>query len=318
MTFKLYLAPLRGITDYIYRNTYSRHFDGFDAAVTPFIPTLKTIRAKPSHLKDVLPENNLAMPIVPQIIGNKHENFIPLARQLSDLGYKTVNWNLGCPFPMVAKKQRGSGLLPYPDKIDKFLEKTLPAIPNQLSIKVRLGRKTPDDLFKLITIFNRYPLQNIIIHPRTGIQMYEGEPDLDAFERCLEMTHHRVMYNGDITDLSSFRNLSDRFKNTTSWMIGRGAIINPFLPAILKNGTDRFSNQVDTFRCFYEDLFGEYQQVFSGPGHLLERMKGFWSYFSQAFKDGRKIRKKVHRTLKLQRYLELVERFFEEDAEWKK
>jgi tRNA-dihydrouridine synthase len=316
MSFKLYLAPLRGITDYIYRNTFSRHFNGFDAAVTPFIPTLKTVRAKPSHLKDVLPENNSAMPIVPQIIGNNHENFIPLAGQLFDLGYETVNWNLGCPFPMVAKKQRGSGLLPYSDKIDNFLEKTVPAIPSRLSIKVRLGRKTPDDLFKLIPIFNRYPLQDIIIHPRTGIQMYEGEPDLDAFDRCLAMTHHRVMYNGDITDLSSFRNLSGRFKNTTSWMIGRGAITNPFLPAIIKNGRDDFSNQVETFRCFYEELYGEYQQVFSGPGHLLERMKGFWSYFSQAFKDGRKIRKKIHHTLKLPRYVEIVEQFFEEDAKW--
>ncbi len=318
MTIKLYLAPLRGITDYIYRNTFSRHFTGFDAAVTPFIPTLKAIRAKPSHLKDVLPENNSAMPIVPQIIGNNHENFIPLARQLSDLGYDTVNWNLGCPFPMVAKKQRGSGLLPFPDKIDHFLEKTVPAIPNRLSIKVRLGRKTPDDIFKLIPIFNRYPLQDIIIHPRTGIQMYEGEPDLDAFARCLESTRHRVVYNGDITDLSSFRNLAGRFENTSFWMIGRGAIINPFLPAIIKNGTDNFIHPVETFRSFYEELFGEYQQVFSGPGHLLERMKGFWTYFSQAFKDGRKIRKKIHRTLKLPRYLEIVERFFEEDAEWER
>ena len=317
MTIKLYLAPLRGITDYIYRNTFSKHFDGFDAAVAPFIPTSKTIRANPSHLKDVLPENNSAMPIVPQIICNNHESFIPLARQLFDLGYETVNWNLGCPFPMVAKKQRGSGLLPYPDKIDHFLEKTVPAIPNRLSIKVRLGRKTPDDLFKLIPIFNRYPLQDIIIHPRLGIQMYEGEPNLDAFESCLAMTHHRIMYNGDITDLKSFKDLAARFTTTDSWMIGRGAIINPFLPAIVKAGRDNFNNQVNAFRHFYEELFEEYQKVFSGPGHLLERMKGFWTYFSQAFKDGRKIRKKVHRTLKLQRYLEIVERFFEEEAEWK-
>jgi tRNA-dihydrouridine synthase len=99
-------------------------------------------------------------------------------------------------------------------------------------------------------------------------------------------------------------------------MIGRGAITNPFLPAIIKNGRDDFSNQVETFRCFYEELYGEYQQVFSGPGHLLERMKGFWSYFSQAFKDGRKIRKKIHHTLKLPRYVEIVEQFFEEDAKW--
>ena len=308
---------MRGLTDYIYRNTFSRHFNGFDAAVAPFIPTLKTIRAKPSHLKDVLPENNLAMPIVPQIIGNNHENFIPLASQLSDLGFKTVNWNLGCPFPMVAKKQRGSGLLPYPHKIDKFLEKTVPAIPNRLSIKIRLGRRTSDEIVKLMPIFNRYPLQEIIIHPRTGKQMYDGKPDLDAFEKCMGMTRHRIVYNGDITDLKCFTDLSTRFKSVDSWMIGRGALVNPFLPAIIKSGKDDFTNRVEIFRHFYEELFEEYQKIFSGPGHLLERMKGFWTYFSQSFEDGRKIRKKVHRTLKLHRYLEIVEHFFEHDAKWR-
>ena len=192
----------------------------------------------------------------------------------------------------------------------------MPAIPNRLSLKIRLGRKTSDEINKLIPIFNRYPLQEIIIHPRTGTQMYDGEPDLGAFEKCVGLTDHRIIYNGDITDLKFFKELTTRFKTIEAWMIGRGAIINPFLPAIIKTGQDNFSNQVETFRYFYEELFEEYQRVFSGPGHLLERMKGFWTYFSQAFKDGRKIRKKIHRTLKLKRYLEIVERFFEKDAEW--
>ena len=316
MTLKLYLAPLRGLTDYIYRNTFNRHFNGFDAAVTPFIPTSRTTRATPLHLKDVLPENNASMPIEPQILCNNPADFIPLAKQLYDLGYPTVNWNLGCPFPMVAKKQRGSGLLPHPDRIENFLAKTVPAIPNRLTIKTRLGRRNSEEIIQLMPIFNRYPLQEIIIHPRTGKQMYDGEPDLDAFEKCIEMTHHRIVYNGDITDLKSFQNLSARFNTIKTWMIGRGAIVNPFLPAILKSGKDDFTDRVETFRRFYQELFDEYQRVFSGPGHLLERMKGFWTYFSQAFKDSRNIRKKVHRTLKLQRYLEIVERFFEEDAEW--
>ena len=318
MPMTLYLAPLRGITDYIYRNTYHRHFNGFDAAVSPFIPTLKADRAKASHLKDVLPENNSAMPIIPQIIGNHHGDFIALARQLFDLGYKTVNWNLGCPFPMVAKKQRGSGLLPYPDKIDHFLDKTLPAIPNRLSIKIRLGRKSPDELDRLFPVFNRYPLQDIIVHPRTGIQMYDGKPDLDAFEKCTAMTRHRLVYNGDIFDLKSFNELAGRFEAIDDWMIGRGAIINPFLPAAIRDGRHNCSNPVAVFKSFYEELFEAYKNEFSGPGHLLERMKGFWTYFAQAFKDGRKIRKKIHRTLKLQRYLEIVERFFEEEAQWRR
>ncbi|MGD9192349.1 MAG: tRNA-dihydrouridine synthase family protein, partial [Desulfobacterales bacterium] len=291
-------------------------FDGFDGAVAPFMSTLKTIRAKPAYLKDVLPENNSAMPIEPQILGNNPENFVPLAKQLFDMGYNTVNWNLGCPYPMVAKKQRGSGLLPFPEKIDMFLNETVPVIPNRLSIKSRLGYKRPDEIQKLIPIFNQYPLKRIIIHPRTGNQMYAGEPDLEAFEECLNFSRHPVIYNGDITDLKTFRNLAARFDTINHWMIGRGAIANPFLPAILKAGKDTFTDKVVTFKRFYADLYAEYQGVLRGPGHLLERMKGFWAYFSQSFQNGHELRKKIHRTHIHKRYQEIVERFFEAEAEW--
>jgi tRNA-dihydrouridine synthase len=314
--FRLYLAPLRGLTDYIYRNTFTRHFDGFDAAVSPFIPTVSAAHFKISHLKDVLPANNSAMPITPQIMGNNSDDFITLAEHLYELGYSTVNWNLGCPFPMVAKKQRGSGLLRYPDIIEAFLEKTVPSIPNRLSIKARLGCRQTDEILKLILIFNQYPLEEIIIHPRTGKQMYDGQPNLDMFEKCLELSRHRIVYNGDINDLATFNVYSERFRTVSLWMIGRGALANPFLPSIIKAGKDDFDNKVETFRHFYEDLFEAYRQVFSGPGHLLARLKGFWTYFSKPFHNSRKIEKKIHRTQKLNRYLEIVNRFFEEEAEW--
>lgn len=314
--FILYLAPLRGFTGHIFRNTFTRHFGGFDVAVSPFIPTVPATRIKNNHLKDVLPASNQDIPVIPQIIGNDSEDFIPLARRLFDLGYETVNWNLGCPFPMVAKKQRGSGLLPHPQKIEAFLEATLPAIPGRLSIKARLGRKKTDDILTLLTIFNRYPLDEVIIHPRTGQQMYAGEPNLDMFEKCLELSDHTLVYNGDINDLATFKLFSQRFKTLDRWMIGRGALINPFLPAAIQNGRNSAVDKVKAFKAFYDDLFEQYRQEFSGPGHLLDRMKGYWTYFSQAFKDGYKIKKKIHRTRKLDRYVDIVERFFEEEAEW--
>jgi len=312
----LYLAPLRGLTEYVYRNAFSRHFDGFDAAVAPFIPTMTAARFKKTHLKDVLPENNQAMPIIPQIIGNNPEDFIPLAKRLFDLGYATVNWNLGCPFPMVAKKQRGSGLLPYPQKIEAFLEATIPAIPNRLSIKARLGRKKTDEILALLQIFNQYPLDEVIVHPRTGQQMYDGTPDLDMFGKCLEVSAHNTVYNGDINDLDTFKEFSQRFKTVNRWMIGRGALADPFLPAAIKTGQNGSADKVEGFRAFYDDLFEQYRQAFHGPGHLLDRMKGFWTYFSRSFKDSHKIKKKIHRTQNLNRYLEIVERFFEEEAQW--
>ena len=312
----MYLAPLRGFTDCIFRNVFTRHFGGLDSAVTPFIPSVDTSRIKPSHLNDVLPQNNLQLPIVPQIIGNKAENFICLATRLYELGHETVNWNLGCPFPMVAKKQRGSGLLPYPEKIDAFLEKTVASIPNRLSIKTRLGRKKADEILKLIPIFNRYPLREIIIHPRTGKQMYTGAPDLETFQKCSALSQHRVVYNGDITGLAVFKALGTRFPDIRHWMIGRAAVANPFLPAIIKAGQDDFTNKIKVFKKFYDDLFDQYRQVFSGPGHLLDRMKGFWTYFSQSFENGGHIRQKIHRTHELQRYLKIVELFFEQEAVW--
>jgi tRNA-dihydrouridine synthase B len=316
--FKLYLAPLRGFTDYIYRNAFAGHFDGFDGALAPFIPTVTANRFKPSHFKDVLPENNPTIPIVPQIISNLPDDFINLAVRLFDLGYTSVNWNLGCPFPMVAKKHRGSGMLPYPDKIDAFLEKTVSAIPNRISIKTRLGRRKINEIFKLMPIFNRYPLEEIIIHPRTGIQMYDGGTDLETFEQCLEQSVHRIVYNGDITDLKSFRDVFDRFERLDGWMIGRGAVSDPFLPAIIKAGQDDITFKVEKFKQFYDELFEQYRQTFSGPGHLLNRMKGFWTYFSKSFQNSRMIVKKVHRTQKMDRYLEIVDRFFAEEAQWKK
>lgn len=314
--FKLYLAPMRGLTDYIYRNTFDRHFKGIDAAVSPFIPSLHATRFKSSHLKDVLPQNNSGLPIIPQILGNSPDDFISLAVRLSDLGYETVNWNLGCPFPMVAKKLRGSGLLPYPKRIEAFLETVLPSIPSRLSIKIRLGRKTADDILRLMPIFNRYPLDEIVIHPRTGVQMYNGEPDLEMFERCLRLSDHRIVYNGDINGLETFSTYTERFENVDRWMVGRGVIANPFLPAVLKAGTDATADKVGLFRNFYDDLFDHYRQVFCGPGHLLGRMKGFWTYFARSFRNGGRIQKKIHRTQKLHRYMDIVERFFEEDAEW--
>ena len=99
-------------------------------------------------------------------------------------------------------------------------------------------------------------------------------------------------------------------------MVGRGALANPFLPVAIKTGKDGTTDKVAVFRAFYEDLFEQYRQAFHGPGHLLDRMKGFWTYFSRSFKDSRQIKKKIHRTQKLDRYLKIVDRFFEEDAQW--
>jgi len=206
-TPKLILAPLKGFTEAVFRNAFAAHFDGFDGAMAPFVTAVAAGRLAEKHIQDLLPQQNSRMPIEPQILGNSADDFIFLARRLCEMGYPEVNWNLGCPYRPVTKKRRGSGLLPFPEQVDEFLDRTLRALPGRLSIKMRLGRNRPDEIFKLLPIFNRYPLKEITIHPRTARQMYGGVPDLDTFQGCLEQSRHRLVYNGDITDLQGFREM---------------------------------------------------------------------------------------------------------------
>jgi tRNA-dihydrouridine synthase B len=316
-TPRLILAPLKGFTDAVFRSAFAEHFDGFDGALAPFVTTVAADRLTEKHVRDLLPQQNTRLSVEPQILGNASEDFIFLARRLFEMGYAEVNWNLGCPFRPVTKKRRGSGLLPFPEQVDEFLDKTLRALPGRLSIKMRLGRNRADEIFKLLPILDRYPLKEITIHPRTARQMYSGAPDLDAFQACLDRSNHRLVYNGDIADLQGFRTLQERFPRVASWMIGRGALTNPFLPAAIKNGQACPDGNVMKFKAFYDDLFARYQERLCGPGHLLDRMKGFWKYFAAAFKNGPALEKEIHHTFKLPRYFETVGRFFKEGAEWR-
>ncbi len=313
---QLTLAPIKGFTEAPYRNTAAAFFEGFDAAMAPFVVTIQGRKYPLSHLKDLLPENNHSWPVVPQILSNHPEGFIKLAGRLHDLGYDTVNWNLGCPFPRVAKKNRGSGLLPAPERIDRFLEEVLDAIPNRLSIKTRIGRFDAEEMERLMPVFNRYPLAELIIHPRTGVQMYAGEPDLAVFAVCLELSKNPVVYNGDIYTVSNFTALAERFESVSRWMLGRGALADPFLPGAIKGFVSADTEKIEIIRQFHDRLFEAYKQVLSGPSHLGDKMKGFWLYLSRSFKDGHKILKKIQKTRKTAHYSGVVNRFFDNEPQW--
>jgi tRNA-dihydrouridine synthase B len=307
----LYMGPLRGYTDSIYRNTFTAHFGGYDVAMAPFIPSTHSTKIRKKNLKDLLPENNSSLPVIPQILSRSAEGFTPLANCLFDLGYQTVNWNLGCPHPVVAKKQRGSGLLPHPDRIRSFLEESLPMLKPRLSIKTRLGWESKDDILSLIAIFNQYPLHEIIIHPRTGKQMYTGSPDLEAFEKCMSVAQHPIVYNGDIKTAADFKALSERFPAISRWMIGRGSLVDPFLPMGIKEGQKDIKDRNKKLKQFHDALFQEYSRVLNGPHHILNRMKAFWYYFAMSCSDRKSALKKIKKAVGLDEYMTAVNLFFD-------
>ena len=309
---RLIMAPLRGFTDAVFRNAFLVHFQGISEAVAPFVTSTKGRRIKPSHLRDLAPEENSSLPIVPQILSNHAGEFVRLANTLSDMGYDEINWNLGCPYPMVAKKKRGSGLLAFPDLIDRLLDEIMHTCNSRISIKTRLGRFSKQEMESWIAVINRYPIVRVIVHPRTGVQMYTGSVDLDAFAACLAEINHPVVYNGDITDVDTFLMLETRFPAVGAWMLGRGLVGNPFLAEMIQSGKHAAPDTKERFIDFHEDLLAGYLARFSGPGHVLDRMKGLWRYFALGFDDGRRILKQVRKTRSLERYRQLVGKIWED------
>ncbi|MFH2060599.1 MAG: tRNA-dihydrouridine synthase family protein [Pseudomonadota bacterium] len=308
---QIILAPLQGFTDATYRNVFCDHFSGLDEAIAPFISTMGQKRLKPSRIKDVLFENNKKLLVIPQILGNVPKDFIFLADHLFKIGHKRINWNLGCPHLKIAKKLRGSGLLCHPDKIDAFLDAVIPHLSNTLSVKVRLGRRSCEEILNLLPVFEKYPIEEIILHPRTGVQMYTGTVDHDAFEKACANSRHQFTYNGDIINLASFQTAEKRFPDIHRFMIGRGMLANPFLAEEIK-GIVVQTDRINRLKAFHDDLFDKYQKIFSGPAHLVGRMKGFWTYLGPSFEHSKKPLKHLLKSTSIPMYLQNVDQFFKQ------
>ena len=224
---------MQGLTELIFRRTYEFCFPmAISKAISPFLSlTHGNLTAAIEKIDDVLPERNIgSMAVVPQILGKETDEFVQLAHRLADLGYDEVNWNIGCPMRRVAGKHRGSGILPYPDEMRAVLDYVIPRIGSmRLSVKMRLGYKDPDEIFRLVPILNSYPIASVTIHARTGKQQYSGVCDIERYGAVLQQLQPPVIYNGDITTVTSYRHLLDRHPKTHDVMIGRGLLYDPTL-----------------------------------------------------------------------------------------
>ena len=307
----IYLAPIRGLTDALFREVLVKHFAGFDAAVAPFINPQGASKYEDKMLRDVLPENNQGLEVIPQLLNTKPEHFLILAERLTDIGYTHINWNLGCPAPMIAKKKRGSGLLPYPDEIIDLLEYVIPKLRIELSIKTRLGYYDQSEIEELLPRFNDFPLKEIIIHTRLGKQLYKGVTSPDGFQKCLSLSNHTLTYNGDVNDLAVYTSLKQRFPELNRWMLGRGALGNPLIAEEIKGiCTDGGLEKRVRLRNFHDELLSRYEVRLSGPSHILGRLKQLWAQMISSFPGQEKLLKKILKSKTIEEYRKVVDQVF--------
>lgn len=324
---KIYLAPMEGITTYIYRNAYHKYYGGIDTYYTPFVANRKL---KSRELRDVLPENNTALPLVPQILTNRTDIFLEIAKQLKDMGYDEVNFNLGCPSGTVVAKGRGAGFLNDPDKLERFLDTIYDKSPLSISIKTRLGIESLYEWEDLLVIYTKFPIKELIIHTRTLSQQYGGKPHIEAFKMAQDMLLCPLCYNGDITDGTSYSNLIKSCPDTSAVMLGRGAISNPELPSILKNTNFNFgqicsspipNNPIDInglspnnddpldykrFISFHNELLAGYEDYMSGEQPVLYKMKELWTFWSMHLNIDKKTLKKIKKVQSINAYQSII------------
>ena len=306
---KYYLAPMEGITGHIYRNAYEKYFHNIDKYFTPFIVPNQSLSLKTKELRDLLPENNEGLNVVPQILTNDAEGFILTANKLKQLGYDEINLNLGCPAGTVVSKKRGSGFLAYPDELDKFLDEIYKISDMKISIKTRLGKERPEEFYNLIEIYNKYPLEELIIHPRTREDFYGNIPNLKMFKEALSLSKHPICYNGDIFTTENYNDIVKEFPEIDKVMLGRGVLANPGLIGEIRE--NNFISK-EILKEFHDEIFENYTILLNEDKNAMYRMKELWGYMSHIFTDNKKYYKKIKKAQKAKDYREAVSRLFEE------
>lgn len=310
---KFYLAPLEGITGYIYRRAYHKYFGEIDKYFTPFISPNRKKICRNREKADILPEHNEGMYTVPQILTNHAEMFLETVHFLMDYGYYEVNLNLGCPVGTVVSKKKGAGFLSEPEQLKFFLDEIFS---NQtvnagdgikISIKTRIGMKDADEFTTLLDVFNQFPLHELIIHPRTREDYYKNNPNLSAFSNGYEKSRADVCYNGDIFGREMYDKLLEQFPKLQRVMLGRGILRNPGLVCCIKNGMEI---DKEALRNFHNMIYEGYQCVLSGDKTVLFKMKELWSYMIHSFQYDTKIEKKIKKAQKRSEYEAAIQTLF--------
>ena len=311
LTNTIYFAPLQGYTDYIYRSTFQKYFTGVDKFFLPYVKYENNGKLKASYIRDTSFENNTPEISVPQILCKTGNDLIQLSAYFKEENYKEANWNLGCPYPMVAKRKMGSGLLQFPDDIHRALSLYFSSPPLPLSIKMRLGYEKTDEFYPVLEVLNDFPLEEIIIHPRIGKQLYKGETLPAYFREALNLSKHKLVYNGDLKSIIDLELFSKCFPAVNTWMIGRGFLSNPFLAKEFKLGKDLdYCDKTETLQLFLNDLLQKYMNRLSGQSHILTKMTQHWFYLSFLFENQKKVFKTIKKSRSIDSYSNSVSEIF--------
>ncbi len=304
---ELSFAPMEGITYAAYRRTHARLFGGADIYYAPFIAPNGDGNYKTGSRRDVLPENNEGIRLIPQILCNASEPFIIVAKELEAMGFEEVNLNAGCPSGTVVSKFKGAGMLRDLESLEHTLEGIFSRCPMKISVKTRMGVHSTEEFAAIMAVYKKFPISRLIIHARDRDGMYKSIPDIDSFAKAFEGAPFPVEYNGNIFSAKDAQDIFARFPAMDSMMLARGAVADPALFRSIKGGG---ALRADELHEFHDELIEEYLRSGLDEHHAIPRMKELWSYYMFKFPGGDKKVKAIFKSKTMPDYKAAVNSLF--------
>ena len=305
---KLYCAPLEGITDDIFRRVHQKYYPGADMYYTPFLsPTATGPALTKRDQREVSPDNNRGIPLVPQILTNNPELFVRGAGALRELGYEEVNLNLGCPSGTVSAKGKGSGFLAKKEELTKFLDEIFEKCPMEISIKTRLGKEDPEEFPALVELFNRYPIRELTVHPRVQKDFYKMPVRMEGWDYAAGHSRAKLCLSGGIAVKSDLPRRMEGREMPEAIMLGRGLVADPALIIKLRGEA---APDKKTLEDFHGELFEETAARLGSPRNTMFRLKEVWGFLRLSFRDHEKHYKALRKATTIPEYQGAVARMF--------
>ena len=253
----LYAAPMEGLTTYLWRQAHRTIFGGVDKYFTPFLSPNANLCFQRKELDEIQGEPDT----VPQLLTNRGDHFVWAARELQAWGYGEVNFNLGCPSGTVTAKRKGSGLLAYPEELERCLDEIFDSLPDmRVSIKTRIGKNDPEEWEALLALYGHYPIHELIVHPRI----------------------QKEVYNGDLFTAADVAAFQGKYPQVDTIMVGRGLMADPALGRRLRGGAGAARQELEQY---HDRLLEGYRQRLSGTPPVLHRMRELWNYLNERFEE---------------------------------
>ncbi|MGN0039270.1 MAG: tRNA dihydrouridine synthase [Coriobacteriales bacterium] len=303
------LAPMEGLTGRTFRVVHARCFGKLDRYYTPFLaPPRVGSTFGQRALRELDPALNQGLDVVPQLLTKNADEFVWASQLLKDMGYREVNLNLGCPSGTVVSKGKGSGFLRDPEALEAFLGEICDRSALPVSVKTRIGLKDDGEYERILGIYCRMPLAELIVHPRLQKDLYRGVPRLEAYGATLAAAGCPVAYNGDVFSPACMSALLEAYPATRHVMLGRGLLANSALARMIGGGP---AASLEELERFHDELYAAHFDEMGG--NAVMRMKEWWFYAKCAFENPQSVHRAVRGARKPDEYAAAVARIFRQE-----